>query len=366
MVVSVTSPLVMDRVEIVPATKVSLPIGNSAQFTAYGYNGSNILPGVSFHWTISDSSLGNLTNAYTQTATFFANKKGGCELRVNATYNSKSLEATNQIAVTSTSGTDMPPSISHTPVLVCYNGKNYTITATVTDDSAVKEVRLFYRVGNKSLSMVNVLMAKGTGDQYKYTISGTNVTDDIYYYIWAQDNMDQISKSPVDVSQPYHVVLSKQEQPITPGELPQWVVFTVIAILILLVMLILLLVAFKRKKKPAAPVPGTAPGAPAKTAEPAKPVAPAQAEKPADGKKPDEKKPEEKQPEGKKPDEKKPEDMKPDEKKPDEKKPDDAKPQEKPAESVPKDSTPPDTHVKFQKPPQSEFPPPPPPPPPPA
>ncbi len=65
-------------------------------------------------------------------------------------------------------------------------GQDLTITATVTDDVSVTEVRLYYQVGG-SVS-VFMVMENTTGNTYEATIPGTAVTNKgLCYYVWATD-----------------------------------------------------------------------------------------------------------------------------------------------------------------------------------
>jgi hypothetical protein len=65
-------------------------------------------------------------------------------------------------------------------------GEPLTITATVTDDTFVSEVRLYYQVGGVLEEFV--IMENTTGDVYEGTVPGSAVTNKgLCYYVWATD-----------------------------------------------------------------------------------------------------------------------------------------------------------------------------------
>jgi hypothetical protein len=71
------------------------------------------------------------------------------------------------------------------PISAANAGTPVTITATVTDDTSVNEVRLYYQVGGFLKAFI--LMVK-TGNTYQGTIPATAVTNKgLCYYVWAND-----------------------------------------------------------------------------------------------------------------------------------------------------------------------------------
>ena len=72
------------------------------------------------------------------------------------------------------------------PINTAAFGQDLTITATITDDSPITEVRLYYQVGGSVRTYV--VMENTTGDTYVGTIPGSAVTNKgLCYYVWAED-----------------------------------------------------------------------------------------------------------------------------------------------------------------------------------
>ena len=88
-----------------------------------------------------------------------------------------------------------PPTITHTPVTTANINTAVTITATVTDNTAVQSVTLYYRtVGAPAFT--SIVMA-GDGNVYSATIPATAVTAaGVEYYITAVDTSNNEARAP--------------------------------------------------------------------------------------------------------------------------------------------------------------------------
>jgi hypothetical protein len=93
-----TTPPELDSVAIDPPGK-TLNSGDVCQFTAKAYNGSNLLANASFSWSVSNTQMGTLSGVSSPVATFTAVSRGTGELRANATYNGKTMNATADVSV---------------------------------------------------------------------------------------------------------------------------------------------------------------------------------------------------------------------------------------------------------------------------
>ena len=96
------------------------------------------------------------------------------------------------------------PNIYHTPVNQGYLNNNLVISATATDNIAVRSVTLYYRtVGATDW---NTLTMSKQNDKYSATIFGSELTlDGIEYYIVATDGFGSIEKG--SATAPYTVVI---------------------------------------------------------------------------------------------------------------------------------------------------------------
>ncbi|HYE09787.1 MAG TPA: CehA/McbA family metallohydrolase [Patescibacteria group bacterium] len=101
------------------------------------------------------------------------------------------------------------PVIIHTPATEGNIGQNLTITATVTDDKAVQNVKLYYRImGQEEYSTAFMLP---NSDVYSYEILKSELsTAGIEYYIEATDGTNTVT-APIDISTPYPVAISEED-----------------------------------------------------------------------------------------------------------------------------------------------------------
>ena len=79
-----------------------------------------------------------------------------------------------------------PPEVTHTPITASPSGQKVIVTATVTDDSQVVAVNMFYRVvGQEEFIEVQMVITEGV---YRADIPAQAVTDaGVEYYIEARD-----------------------------------------------------------------------------------------------------------------------------------------------------------------------------------
>ena len=148
------------------------------------------------------------------------------------------------------------PVITHTPPGgTIYTDTAITITATVTDNVAVSEVRLDFT--NATGVHQNLTMSNGTGGTtYTFTIPAQGVAGTVAYKIYAVDPSGNVA-----VTQQYSLTIQ------TPSGISGYLV-PILIVIILVVVLAVAVVLWRRKKKgassqqaepPAAPPPATPP-----------------------------------------------------------------------------------------------------------
>lgn len=122
--------------------------------------------------------------------------------------------AAPQEAITIHVGRDRkPPTITHQPITACDPQKPLVLKAQVSDDSAVRLVRLHYRHMNQFQPFQRVVMQRD-GSAYRATIPAEYIgaTWDLMYYIEAVDEFGNGAFYPdPDKSAPYVVVTIKRE-----------------------------------------------------------------------------------------------------------------------------------------------------------
>jgi len=90
------------------------------------------------------------------------------------------------------------PVIDHTPPGPTSIGVSINITATVTDDSAITAVNLYYKnVGDAAYTMV-AMDGPWVGDEYSYEIPAQTILGEVYYYIEATDDTANTVTEPSD------------------------------------------------------------------------------------------------------------------------------------------------------------------------
>lgn len=107
------------------------------------------------------------------------------------------------------------PSLYHTPVNQGYENNNLVITCTASDNVAIKEVTLYYRIIGTS-DWKSLAMGK-KNDKYSATIFGSDVTlQGLEYYIVATDGINTVNKG--DAETPYQIVVKAADSLLGMGD----------------------------------------------------------------------------------------------------------------------------------------------------
>jgi len=140
----------------------------------------------------------------------------------------------------------VPPAIVHHPPSDVQAGTSLSLSATVTDDSSISEVRLFVKPVGAIYFNSPVLMSRvGTTDEYIIAFNIGGATGVIEYYIEAEDVYGNQASSPGDAPTTVHHVNVVGG---TGGEFPILAVAAVAVILAGVIIAIILLVMRKRRK----------------------------------------------------------------------------------------------------------------------
>ena len=108
--------------------------------------------------------------------------------------------------VTVTAMDTMAPDIYHSPVYHAFTGSNLVISATVTDNVAIKEAKVYYRV--KGQDAWNSKKMTNINDKYSAVIDSQYITvDGLEYYIEATDGNKFTYKGTAD--EPYEVTVQE-------------------------------------------------------------------------------------------------------------------------------------------------------------
>lgn len=110
---------------------------------------------------------------------------------------------------------DTPPSILHEPISEAFpHGQAFDLKATVTDDSGIEEVRLYYRVkGNANYKSVPMSRIEGS-DEYLARIPEHDVWGPSFqYYIRATDKAGNALQRGLDFSPMKIDLTSSRPQP---------------------------------------------------------------------------------------------------------------------------------------------------------
>ena len=109
----------------------------------------------------------------------------------------------------------MAPSLYHTPVNQGYENNNLVISATASDNVAIKTVTLYYRAVGET-AWKSLTMSK-QNDKYSATIFGSEVTlAGIEYYIVATDGINTVTKG--DAETPYKVIVKSADSLLGLGD----------------------------------------------------------------------------------------------------------------------------------------------------
>lgn len=101
---------------------------------------------------------------------------------------------------------DAPPIITHTPIADGQaEGVDVAIEATVTDDSAVAEVRLYFRTSGEA-TYLSAPMTSDGADVYRAVIAGALVVGGVDYYLEATDDSAEqnTARDPMDAPASVH------------------------------------------------------------------------------------------------------------------------------------------------------------------
>ena len=140
-----------------------------------------------------------------------------------------------------------PPTIVHTPVTEVQAGGSMGITATVTDESGVAEVRLYVKPVGAVLFNPAIPMGRvGSSDNFTVTYTVGAGTGTLEYYIEAVDTSGNVGLSPSGApSQAFSVqVVAGPGQ----NEFPVLAVAAIVAVFVGILLVIIMLL-FGRKKK---------------------------------------------------------------------------------------------------------------------
>lgn len=94
---------------------------------------------------------------------------------------------------------DVPPTITHTPMEIVYNGDDVTISANVIDNGTVTDANLHYRViedGNTGNWNVVTDLNGPSGSIYEFIVPGQSNKSSVEYYLAAIDNNNTVSTLP--------------------------------------------------------------------------------------------------------------------------------------------------------------------------
>jgi hypothetical protein len=180
-------PPQLEYITIIPYSKI-LQIGSTQQFSAQGYDqNDNEISGLTFSWTVT-GGIGSVNPTSGQTTTFTGSTAGNGSLSAATTYGGVTKSGSASITVTTTPPPPdiQPPTISHTPTSAANDGQTITISATITDDVAVTEAKLYYRrIGETTYTSVTMALSGAT---YTGIIPASIVTTaGVQYYINATD-----------------------------------------------------------------------------------------------------------------------------------------------------------------------------------
>lgn len=109
----------------------------------------------------------------------------------------------------------MAPSLYHTPVNQGYENNNLVISATASDNVAIKTVTLYYRAVGET-AWKSLTMSK-KNDKYSATIFGSDVTlVGIEYYIVAEDDYNAVQKGSAET--PYTIIVKSADSLLGLGD----------------------------------------------------------------------------------------------------------------------------------------------------
>jgi len=140
----------------------------------------------------------------------------------------------------------MPPVITHSPPGEVQAGSDLTISATVTDDTSVWQVRLYLKPVGASYFNSPILMNRvGSTDEYKVTFGPGDTAGTLGYYIEAYDTFGNVARSPAGAPADAYKV--------NVVSFPMILVIMVIAVIIAVVVIAVLIARMKKEAPPQTP-----------------------------------------------------------------------------------------------------------------
>ncbi|UCD92529.1 MAG: VCBS repeat-containing protein [Methanobacteriota archaeon] len=138
-----------------------------------------------------------------------------------------------------------PPTINHQAISSGTAGEDIPVEATITDSNGVSTASLFYK-RSQAGSYIRIAMTPSASDTFTATIPGSDATTDgVWYYIEANDTLDNIGRRPdtdweIDITE-------RAEQ---PSGLPIIPILAAAIIIIIVVIALLLLMRKKKEQEP--------------------------------------------------------------------------------------------------------------------
>ena len=114
--------------------------------------------------------------------------------------------------INSLSITRLDPEISHVPIRKTAPGQDITMYTTVSGPDTIAQVRIRY--GNSEQGYRSVSMERSEPGLYHGTIRGSDVTEDLSYYIEAEDDAGRVATYPQEGGlKPFQVKVTDDTQP---------------------------------------------------------------------------------------------------------------------------------------------------------
>jgi cobalamin biosynthesis Mg chelatase CobN len=220
-------------VSIDPHAHVTLYVGDTQSFAAKAFDTKGKeMTTASIAWTVT-GGMGNLSQASGASSTFTAITAGSGNVKVTATYNSKSVENTTSVTVLKV-GTPTLAKVEIVPSSITGNpDKTFTLTAKATDSNGTDitdSTEFTWGVG----ALEVVQLSSTTGKSVTLTLSSVGETT-----ISLTGKYLGVSKgasASVKVTKPQ-------------TEFPWWIIDLIIVVMIIVVILMALLGRRRKKKK---------------------------------------------------------------------------------------------------------------------
>jgi len=220
---------IISNVKIDPSSPVTLNVGGKQLFSAKAYDTKGIdIKSATFSWTVI-GTIGSLSSPTGASTTFAASASGPGEVKVTASYNSKSASNSTQVTV-------LPPGatiarVSVTPFSISGEiGKEFTLDAKAYDMNDTDITSKVTFAWSEVAGIVTISSATGTTVSVTLKSAGETV-------ITVTGSYGGISKSEKAI-----VKVVKPQM-----EFPWWILYLLIAIVVAIV--VIMLIAGRRKKK---------------------------------------------------------------------------------------------------------------------